>query len=421
MCPGAFPPVTLCTFRLHSSVTMVQLTGAIAPLTHTYAGLWHRTAPGLPLGMRRFSAAQQADRERDVDLLMEKSLPRIDRFREMEETERARYAGRAHTALGKLLMDGQDPRVDRFFDECEATGKAFVRRARDFDPALTGDEIHQALRNQWVFNSIEKFLGRPLSLSSASLAYSLMYPYTDNWLDAADHTPEEREEFQESLRRCLAGEARPDEPGEFPRLVKMIEEEYPRDRHPDVFDALLAILRAQHKGLALQRPVDGPDANALDSITIEKGGASVAVDGYLVRGELSPAELHALFGYGVVLQFIDDLQDMDEDAAAGHSSMFTRGRAAGPLDELTGRLVRFTHATVALLDSPGGGGFLPRLVGASCLFLILEAVARHREHYTQGYLGALEEYSPLRFPFLAGLHDRVRRAMAGHEDVLISV
>ena len=398
---------------------ILHLTGAISSLTRTYAEAWARTAPGHPTG-RVFSAAQKAEREREVDLLMEKSLPRIGRFREMEETERARYAGRAHTALGKLLMDGPDPRVDRFFDECEATGKTFVRRARDFDASLSGEEIHQALRNEWVFNSIQVFLGRPVSISPGSLAYSLMYPYTDNWLDATSHTAEEREEFQESLRRCIEGEEGPEEPGTFSRLVRMVEEEYPRARHPAVYDALLAILRAQGKGLRLQCPAEGLDDSSMNAITIEKGGASVAVDGYLVRGRLSPSELHALFGYGVVLQFIDDLQDMEEDGAAGHLTMFTCGRADGPLDDLTGRLIRFTHETVALLEAPGGGGFLPRLVGASCLILILEAVARHREHYGLQFLRALEEYSPLRFSFLAGLHDRVRTSMAGHEDLLMS-
>jgi len=398
---------------------MLHLTKVISPLTRAYGGTWAGIAPGPPTG-RTFSAAQQADRERDVDLLMEKSLPRIDRIRDMEETERARFAGRAHTALGKLLMQGSDPRVDNFFDECEAAGKAFVRHARDFDPLLGGDDIHQALRNQWVYNSIEVFLGRPVSLSPGSLAYSLMYPYTDNWLDATTHTAQEREEFQESLRRSIEGEYAPEATGAFPRLVRMIEEQFPRMEHPAVYDALMAILRAQGKGLALQRPVDGCSEAALESITIEKGGASVAVDGFLVRGWLSPAELHALFGYGVVLQFIDDLQDMDDDAAAGHSSMFTRARAEGTLDDLTGRLVRFTDATVALLDAPGGGGFLPRLVGASCLFLILEAVARYSECYSRRYLDILEQFSPLRFSFLAGLHDRVRSAMAGHEDLLMS-
>ena len=311
---------------------MELLTGLISSLTRAYAGTWEGTSPGRPAG-RTFTPAQQADREREVDLLMEKSLPRIDRFRGLEESERARYAGRAHTALGKLLMDGPDPRVDRFFDQCEATGKEFVRRAREFDPSLSGSDIHQALRNQWVFNSVEVFLGGSVSLRPGSLAYSLMYPYTDNWLDATGHTVGEREEFQESLRRCLEGESEPGDTGTFPRLVRMIEEEFPRAGHPAVYDALLAILRAQGRSLRLQEPLEAADERTLESFTIEKGGASVAVDGMLVRGRLTPAELNPIFGYGVVLQFIDDLQDMDEDAAAGHSTMFTRACAAGPVDE----------------------------------------------------------------------------------------
>ena len=144
------------------------------------------------------------------------------------------------------------------------------------------------------------------------------------------------------------------------------------------------------------------------------------MDGYLVGGSLGTDDLFAFFGYGVVLQFIDDFQDIAEDTASGHSSMFTRGSGERPLDELAGRLLSFTCETVRLLDRPGreGGGALSGLIEGSCVFLILEAAARYRHLFTAPYLETLEAFSPLRFTYLAGLHDRVRTTMAGREHAL---
>ncbi|HTY58429.1 MAG TPA: hypothetical protein VMF59_06405, partial [Bacteroidota bacterium] len=316
-----------------------------------------------------------------------------------------------------------DPVMNRFFAECESVGKSFVGRAREADPSLSDEDIHQALRNQWVFNSIQSYLSHPVTLSPSSLGYSLMYPCTDNLLDDATRTTEEKERFNRSLSSCLDGT--PDEGAEtdlrgFPALLRMIEEEYPRGEFPLVYESLRAIQRAQQRSLLLHGEVEGRPESFLQSLTIEKGGTSVAVDGFLVSGTLGSGPLSALFGYGVVLQFIDDLQDIHSDDGAGHSSMFTRAAREGPLDLITGRLIHFNARTIRLLGGPGPGDArsLAALIEGSCLFLILEAVARSRHLYSDDFLSRLEDYSPLRFAYLGGLHDRVRAALAGREHSL---
>ncbi len=400
---------------------MTSFDSAVSELTDRYLRLWSDSPVSPPGGLRRFSSAQKAEKEREVELLLEKSLPRIDRYEEMEEGERARYIGRAHTALGKLMTGDADPAVNRFFAECESVGKAFVRRARDLDPSLSDDDIHQALRNQWVFNSIQSYLSRPVTLSDSSLGYSLMYPCTDNLLDDAVRTRDEKERFNRSLTSCLCGlpVAEAGLRG-FPALLRLIEREYPRESSPCVYDSLLAIQRAQQKSLILHGDVDDRPEGELQSLTIEKGGTSVAVDGYLVSGALDAESLHALFGYGVVLQFIDDLQDIPADEAAGHSSMFTRARRAGPLDRITGRLMHFTSDTIRLLGgrAPAPSHGLAVLVEGSCMFLILEAVARYRHLFSEEFLRRVEEFSPLRFSYLGGLHDRVRASLAERDHSL---
>jgi hypothetical protein len=52
------------------------------------------------------------------------------------------------------------------------------------------------------------------------------------------------------------------------------------------------------------------------------------------------------------------------------------------------------------------------------MFLILEAVARYPQFFSLPFLAAAEEFSPLRFTYLGGLHDRVRTALAAREHSL---
>jgi len=262
-----------------------------------------------------------------------------------------------------------------------------------------------------------------VTLTSSSLGYSLMYPCTDNLLDAPGLTRAEKTRFNSALASLLEGNGSRFDPGGlrgFPELLAMIEEEYPRGDFPDVYRSLCAIHRAQQGSLILHAPPPDRPESFLQSLTIEKGGASVVVDGVLASGALAPGALHAFFGYGVVLQFIDDLQDIPDDAAAEHSTMFTRLCREGPLDEITGRLINFTCGTISLLDgvSPAPGRRLSGLVRGSCIFLILEAVARFRHLYTHQFLAAAEEFSPLPFTYLGGLHDRVRTALAAREHSL---
>ena len=59
-------------------------------------------------------------------------------------------------------------------------------------------------------------------------------------------------------------------------------------------------------------------------ISVEKGGTSVLADAYLVCGNLDTELSDLMFGFGFVLQLIDDLQDAKEDCNNNHMTVFSQ-------------------------------------------------------------------------------------------------
>jgi hypothetical protein len=396
-------------------------TARLDELVASHRRLWHDAADGTPeLGppvpwRRRLANGRAARR-----LLDEVA----------EELERCPPAGPARTAWQSRLQQrirafgerrlGWPAGYRRLLvgDEFFAASVAFARRARRFDTAMSWSDIGQALRNMWIVNSLQLLLDAPVALTPSSFAYSMLYPYTDNLLDDPRVAPAEKVEFNRALDRRLRGESVPPLDARQRavwRLVGEIEAEYPRPDYPRVHEALLAIQAGQVRSLDQQSPV-GLDAEALLDLSLAKGGASVLVDGWIVRGVASPAEEEFFFGYGVFLQLLDDLQDAGPDAAAGHRTLFSQALADGPLDRPASRL---HHLMGSILDGSscfGGPQFAARrdLIRRNCTFLLVAAVAQSPGHFSRGFRRHLQRRWPLQLRAMRRLRrrasERFRRA-----------
>jgi hypothetical protein len=181
-----------------------------------------------------------------------------------------------------------------------------------------------------------------------------------------------------------------------------MEETYPFQRFPDVYRSLQAIHRAQIESLRLQSPTPSEDAAEVLRISVSKGGTSVLADGYLVAGQLDPRQADFLFGYGVVLQLLDDLQDVSRDRAAGHRTLFTCAVAKGPMDGLTEHLCSFMHCVFqsAELLATSNGQALRELMARSCRLSIQNAVAMNPDLFTREYSARQEAGSRFGFSFI---------------------
>jgi hypothetical protein len=288
-------------------------------------------------------------------------------------------------------------------------GTELARWAHSFDPNLTVPDTVQACRNAWTACGLQALLGQPMQLTPSLLAYSLLYPYSDNYLDHPSVSKADKLVFSERFRDRLAGRqipARDHHQAAVWALVELIEEEYPRPGYPQIFDCLLAIHRAQEQSVAQleSESLSGysTDDAQLLRITCAKGGTSVLADACLAQPWLSEAESRFAFEWGVLLQLGDDLQDVQEDLRRGSVTLFTRAATAGqPLDSLVVQLLSFSrHVGDCMHRLPHGSEMLKDLLRMSWRSLILMAVADAKPFFTESFLAELEPCSPFRFDFL---------------------
>jgi hypothetical protein len=375
--------------------------------TSAYSRLWFNASGNPPLDLCIYSRQEQRELEKRISAVR-RSMPYLRKGRSFSGRGRGLRRMIAFIAQGFPGPAGTQSR--RFLEKCGRAGEKFVARARAFDPDLTDTDIQQALRNLWVFNSLQYFLGRPVSLTPSSFAYSLLYPYVDNWLDRTPGSHAEKQELFRWLSSTICGRSThkvgPREE-RIATLLGMVGTEHPRSRQAAIRRSLLGIHRAQKRALGLRGPLSNATEHALIPLTIEKGGTSVLVDGFLVDS-LSAAQSETIFGYGVLLQLVDDLQDLREDAESGDSTPFSRAIRHGTLEGISNRLfnlVGVITASLRRLEAPREG-HLTDLVERSCTLLIQEAIARHARSYRKGYLAMVDRQAPVRLAFLRRLGAR---------------
>lgn len=391
-----------------------------ASLCNEFLTLWMGTPCEMPDLGPRVGFLRQRSNARAAARLIDGLGAEIERLpvgeperRVWRETTRERLQQFGHERLGwpegyrRLLF------ADAFYE----SSIAFTREARAFNPRFTLEQLGQALRNVWIGNSLQMLLDRPVELRPGLFAYSVLYPVTDNWLDDPDVSSDRKRSFNERVGKRLAGLpvcAADDRDMAVCRLVDRIEQEFPRGDFPSLYASLLAIHAGQMRSLDQHGGTDLTDAE-IASISFEKGGSSVLTDLHLVSLAAEPAEERFAFGYGVFLQLLDDLQDVEVDLAAGHDTLFTRAARRGPLDHITGRIARFIDivlATEGLFDGPE---FTDRLdlIRRNCRALLVGSVAEHPKRFSRRFRRHLARQWPVSFRAQRKLRRRAIRRWRG--------
>ena len=314
--------------------------------------------------------------------------------------------------FASLALGLEDHAVDLLTQGFLPIGTQFAQWSRRFDPNLTMADTIQACRNAWTVCGIQPLLGDRMQMTPSVLGYSLLYPYSDNYLDSAKIPTARKLEFSARFRDRLCGlPLAPHDRHDSAvwAMVRLIEEEFPRRCFPRVYESLLAIHQAQENSMAqLKRSPRASDSELL-RLSCAKGGTSVLADACLSHGYLSDAEARFAFDWGVLLQLGDDLQDVKDDLKHGAATLFSRAATAGiPLDHLVRQLLAFSETVADQIDQlPHGDPALKRLLRMSWRSLILMAVARSHRFFSRGFLAEFEPASPFRFDFLRARHKKL--------------
>jgi hypothetical protein len=363
---------------------------------------------------QRYSLEEQEKREKAYDeglQAVEQEVRRAPRTNaERRKTKDRIVASFAQFSATALDLEGEA--IDLLRNDFLPVGTQLAQWARRFDANLSMADITQACRNAWTACGLQPLLGDPMAITPSILGYSLLYPYSDNYLDQENVSDEAKLRFSERFRSRLRGE-RPFAADYRERalwaLIQLIEGQYSRLRYPQVFDCLLAIHRAQEESIKqLGRPDYCDDTEVL-RMSCGKGGSSVLADACLAHGSLNQEESRFAFEWGVLLQLGDDLQDVHEDMRRGSVTLFSRAAAQGrPLDGLAMQLLNFSERMGARMDRlPNGTRVLKELLKMSWRSLIISAVANSSEFFSAGFLDEAERCSPFRFEFLRARRDKL--------------
>ena len=352
--------------------------------------VWSGSAvPSIPDGPR-YDAQEQQKREKAYDEALRaverevKKAPRtkVERFGTQDRilTSFARFSATA--------LDLEDEAIQLLTSDFLPVGAKLARWARQFDAGLSMADIIQACRNAWTACGLQPLLGERIGITPSILGYSLLYPYSDNYLDREDIAAEAKLRFSQRFRDRLRGNmpaAEDAREAALRTMIQLIESQYPRDLYPQVFECLLAIHRAQEGSIA-QGKSNGRSSDAdLLRVSCAKGGSSVLADACLARGWLDEKESRFAFEWGVLLQLGDDLQDVREDRKRGSVTLFSLAAAQGtPLDKLVMQLLGFSEQVGARMDRlPHGSETLKELLKMSWRSLIIGAVADSHEFFSR--------------------------------------
>ena len=389
----------------------------IDELKENYTRIWMNTPDTLPTLRARYTVDQRRQKEAAMSSFADELIHLIKGFTGGKQENTVRWGSdlkRLVYGCGVDVLGLEGGSMKMLLEDgfCDVTSD-FIYKAREFDADFKLEDIFQSLRNAWIMNCIQKLMGLRVEMTPSVFAYSMLYPYTDNYLDAANVSEKEKRTVNQNFRKRLAGEnscAVSLLEERLFRLVKMIEGQFTRISFPMVYSSLLGIQSAQEKSI-LQFDCNNEPCTGILDISIEKGGCSVLADGCLVKGGLSEHEASFIFGFGVMLQFIDDLQDASEDRGNGHNTIFSRNDTDVSAEHLTNRLINFMNS---ILDEDkcfcsSDAAELKNLIKDSILFLVMGAVACNSNMYGRKWLGTLEEYSPLSFRYLKTFYKRMGR------------
>lgn len=399
----------------------LKVSKQVSKLTDMYSKLWWSINIEFPTLPQETNYWHKKDQEKETDKFINKFFKEIEQF-PTEERERKKLKQSVQVIIDSFtnksdLISHKDKEI-LFKDDLILVTESFIDEVKNFNPDIKNEDIGQAIRNVWIMNLIQLLLCKKPQLTPSIFGYSMLYPYTDNYLDDTKISKEEKIKINDVFEKRLAGEKlipRNNYEESLFKLVDKIEDQYDRNVYPEVFESLLCIHYAQMKSLHQQDELSGPYEKDILGISIEKGGTSVLADAYLVNGTLTEKEADFFFGYGVLLQICDDLQDCQKDFQGKHTTIISQLYKEWSLDNITNKLINFTYALMDDIDyfDCENKNELKSLISKNCINLILFAISKNKKMYSKKYINQIERHLPFTIKYMTNLSKKLKKKYNG--------
>lgn len=372
-----------------------------------YRNLWWSLSSDFNIDMDTYSEGEKKKKEKEFSTLIDRIIKYIESFpediskRKMWRDKGNKYLDKIISTEGMFKLGIIDKEMkDKFI---KAT-KEFILSSKKFDKNLSYEDIGQAMRNLWIVNMLQQAFGEEIKFTNAIFGYSMLYPYTDNYLDSIEVNKDKKIEFNNRFTKRLGGEkiiANNYHEEQVYRLVQLIEDDFDREKYPEVYISLNLIHSAQINSLRQQEYTSIPYEKDILGISIEKGGASVIADGNLIRGEMTKNEEMFSCGYGFLLQLGDDLQDIKDDLKNDHITIMSQLAGKYYLDAIVNKLI---NLTIKVVDDAEcfvckNTNELKELIKNNCIYMILFAIIDNKEYFTHEYLENIKNYLPFTIEF----------------------
>lgn len=364
---------------------------------------WEHTSCCKDFSMWQYTTVQQESNEQRFDAFLQDILPYFNAFPKGKRAQaKWKKQGQAYmeSLMNKedlVLIGEMDEQSRILFQDITIS---FLQDVRRFDQTLSIEDAMQALRNVWIIAILQRIFQKDVGYHQAMFAYSMLYPYSDNYLDDPTISLGEKASFNTWFTKRLEGsviQGRNDQEEKISALVQMIEATFPRSTYPLVYESLYMIQKAQVLSLHQQDGTASLTKEELTHISFQKGGASVVADGFLIDGELNEEQLMFCMRYGFMLQLGDDLQDGVSDALNNHQTLISTTHSS--LDDLVSKLIQYTvdilQPSCVCQDSS-----LLSFVCKDCLFLLFLAVAQGEVCIAQDLKQTLLTCLPIRQAYL---------------------
>ena len=284
---------------------------------------------------------------------------------------------------------------DRFYKET----KRFIGNAREFDESISIEDLGQALRNYLVYAIFLELNGKEQCCKPSIFGYSMLYPYTDNYIDNAVIAIEDKKHYNKLIENKLRGnpfEILSEHEKKTAELLDDIAKDYASS--DEVFKGLYYMLEAQKNSQRQSDKKEELKEEEILDISIYKGGLSVLLDRYFIDKDFNGRDLYFYYGFGFLLQLCDDLQDITQDGEEESRTVFTVCRRK---EETAAKVNKLLHFTKELFEEcDGENKAFKEFILGNCYLLILFSAAGSRKHLTDEWLIWEKERIPVSVEFM---------------------